>query len=90
MGEIEWLDPERSTELPAEYAHLGELVSKVLPELGELYATVQMRASDASWVGSRLAEILPIGLLDKQHCLEIEDPVQRLAWLNPLIRRSEE
>ena len=90
IGEIEWLDEEKSVGLPAEYGHLGELIRKVLPELGELYANMELRPADASWVGSRLAEILPIGLLDKQHCLEIEDPVQRLAWLNPLIKRSEE
>jgi Lon protease-like protein len=90
IGEIEWLETERAAELPAEYAHLGELVRKVLPELGDLYANMTMRPADASWVGSRLAEILPISLLDKQHCLEIDDPAQRLAWLNPLIKRSEE
>jgi Lon protease-like protein len=90
IGEIEWLEEEKPADLPPQYAHLGELIRKVLPELGELYASMELRPNDASWVGSRLAEILPIGLLDKQHCLEIEDPVQRLAWLNPLIKRSEE
>jgi Lon protease-like protein len=90
IGEIEWLERERPTDLPGEYLHLGELIRKVLPELGELYANMELRSADAAWVGCRLAEILPIGLLDKQHCLEIEDPLQRLAWLNPLIKRSEE
>jgi len=90
IGEIEWLEIGTPVSLPPEYRHLGELLCKVLPELGELYANMEMRPNDAAWVGSRLAEILPIGLLDKQHCLEIEDPVQRLAWLNPLIKRSGE
>jgi len=90
IGEVEWLQPEPAEALPTEYAHLGELISKVLPELGEVYADMLIRADDASWVGNRLAEILPISLLDKQHCLEIDDPVQRLAWLNPLIKRSGE
>jgi Lon protease-like protein len=90
IGEIEWLEREKTIDLPPEYRHLGELLRKVLPELGELYANMEMRCQDAGWVGSRLAEILPISLPDKQHCLEIEDPLQRLAWLNPLIKRSEE
>jgi uncharacterized protein len=90
VGAIEWLAKEPAVDLPGEFLHLGELIRKVLPELGELYATVEHRCGDASWVGCRLAEILPIGLLEKQHCLEIDDPVARLSWLNPLIRRNEE
>ena len=33
---------------------------------------------DASWVGNRLAELLPIELGDKQALLEVEDPLARL------------
>jgi Lon protease-like protein len=39
---------------------------------------------DAAWVGHRLAEILPIPLKDKQVCLELDDPIQRLDVLEPL------
>ena len=90
VGEIEFTAPERPTELPLEYEHLGLLLRKVLPELGDLYAPVSKHFSDASWVGWRLAEILPIALPEKQYCLELDDPVARLARLNPLIRRSED
>jgi Lon protease-like protein len=90
VGEIEFVPPERPTELPAEYDHLGQLLRKVLPELGDLYTDVPKHFSDASWVGWRLAEILPIALTEKQYCLELDDPVARLARLNPLIRRTED
>jgi uncharacterized protein len=90
VGDIKIADPEEPTDLPGEYLHLGELLRKVLPELGELYANVPKHFSDASWVGCRLAEILPIALSEKQYCLELDDPVARLARLNPLIRRAEE
>jgi Lon protease-like protein len=43
-----------------------------------------MRLDDAAWVGHRLAEILPIPLTDKQMCLELDDPIQRLDVLSPL------
>jgi Lon protease-like protein len=56
----------------------------VLPQLGEVYADIEMRLDDAAWVGHRLAEILPIPLADKQIYLEIDDPVQRLDALAPL------
>jgi len=89
VGEIELTAPEQPTELPFEYEHLGLLLRKVLLELGDLYASVPKHFSDASWVGLRLAEILPIALPEKQYCLEVDDPVARLARLNPLIRKSD-
>jgi Lon protease-like protein len=39
---------------------------------------------DAAWVGHRLAEILPIPLAQKQYCLEMDDPIERLDFLAPL------
>lgn len=90
MGTVAWLPAERAAALPPEYAHLGELLRKVLPELGEIYETVPKHFDDAAWVGARLAEVLPIHLAEKQYCLELEDPVQRLARLSPFIRRAEE
>jgi uncharacterized protein len=90
LAEVEFVDPEESVDLPFEYDHLGELLRKVLPELGELYANVPKYFSNASWVGCRLAEILPIALSEKQYCLELDDPIARLARLSPLIRKAEE
>jgi len=90
LGDIEFAVPEGRVELPGEFRHLGELLTKVLPELGELYADVPKHFTDASWVGCRLAEILPLSLSEKQYCLELDDPIARLARLNPLIRRSDE
>jgi len=90
VAEVEFIDPEEAVDLPFEYEHLGELLRKVLPELGELYAHVPKHFSNASWVGCRLAEILPIALSEKQYCLELDDPIARLARLSPLIRKAEE
>ena len=55
VWEIEFVPPERHTELPPEYEHLGQLLRKVLPELGDLYSDVPKHFTDASWVGWRLA-----------------------------------
>ena len=78
-----------SVQVPPEYQHLAELLRKVLPELGEMYESVPKHFDDAAWIGARLVEILPISLGDKQICLEMDDPLQRLARLSPLIRRDE-
>lgn len=88
VGEVEWLPPEAQVPLPASLAHLADLLRTVLPQLGELYANVPRQCDDAAWVGARLAELLPIGLPEKQACLELDDPLERLARLAPLIRRT--
>lgn len=96
MGEVEWLDPapsaaaETAVAVPPEHRHLADLLRRVLPELGAVYADIEPRFEDADWVGARLVEILPIGLGDKQACLEMDDPVERLGVLAPLIRRAED
>jgi uncharacterized protein len=56
--------------------------------LGEAYAGIEMRLGDAAWVGYRLAEILPIAAAEKQFCLELEDPIERLDALSPLALRE--
>jgi Lon protease-like protein len=86
IGEVEWLEAEPQLAVPPRHARLAELLETVLPQLGEVYAGIEMRLDDAAWVGHRLAEILPMDLADKQFCLEIEDPVRRLDVLAPLIQ----
>lgn len=90
MGEVEWLSEEQVITIPMSYMHLAQVTRAVLPELGELYQSVPKRFEDASWVGCRLAEVLPLSLNDKQALLEMKDPLVRLERLSPLIRRVEE
>jgi len=81
VGEVEWLGVEPSVPVPARHERLSKLLGTVLPQLGEVYVDFAMRLDDAAWVGHRLAEILPIPLADKQHYLEMDDPVERLDRL---------
>lgn len=94
MGEVEWIDAAGASPaavaVPPEHRHLAELLRRVLPELGEVYAGIEPRFEDAAWVGARLVEILPVGLADKQAFLEMDDPLERLTLLSPMIRRPEE
>lgn len=92
MGAIEWIDSvsTMSMAVPPEYRHLADLLRRVLPELGEIYAGLEPRYDDAEWVGARLIEILPLSMGDKQVCLELDDPLERLALVAPLIRRSDD
>jgi len=84
LAEVDALAPEPQIPVPARHARLPALLKNVLPQLGEVYAEMEMQLNDAAWVGHRLAEILPIPLPDKQSCLELDDPLQRLDVLSPL------
>jgi Lon protease-like protein len=87
LGAIELLPAEASRELPEEYRHLAGLLRKVLPQLGDPYAGMAGNFADASWVGGRLAEILPLSPADKLGLLGLDEPLERLARLNQLVRR---
>jgi uncharacterized protein len=84
LAEVELLAPEPTVAVPARHARLPQLLKNVLPQLGEVYTGIDMHLEDAAWVGHRLAEILPLPLPQKQACLELDDPVQRLDMLEPL------
>jgi Lon protease-like protein len=83
LAEIDMLKREPQTSVPQRHARLAELLQTVLPQLGEVYAGMTMRLDDAVWVGHRLAEILPIAAAEKQFCLELNDPIERLDVLSP-------
>ena len=86
LAEVDWLAPEPTVAVPARHTRLPQLLKSVLPQLGEVYTGIEMRLDDAAWVGHRLAEILPIPLADKQRCLELDDPIERLDVLGPLVK----
>ncbi len=84
VAAVEWLPEDPSLPLPAEFADLGPALEALLAEAGEPYATLEHHPGDAAWVAGRLTELLPLAPGHKQHCLEIDDPVERLRFLRPL------
>jgi Lon protease-like protein len=84
LAEVEYLPDDLPCALPAELVHLGELLSEVLPQLGERYAHVVAHYDEAGWVANRWAEVLPLTSAEKQQLLELADPLARLtqvaAW----------
>jgi Lon protease-like protein len=81
LGEVAWLAAEPQRPVPAEFARLVDIVRRAMSELDEHYELVEKRFDDASWVGSRLAELLPVDPSEKQVLLEIDDPIRRLEAL---------
>lgn len=86
VGDIVAWGEEPALRLPEQYLPMTELLQVILRDLGKLYGDVPRRFDDASWVGCRFAEILPMPLEQKQHCLQLTDAIARLEFLRPMLR----
>ncbi len=87
LGDIERMGAEVAAESP-ELAESADFVRKVVEALGSARFAEPYRYDDASWVGFRLAEILPLRTPVKQKLLELTDPVARLSILHRFLREQ--
>ena len=85
VGEISLLAAEQRETTPDLHRNLSELLRGFIDQLGEHYAHVVADFDDASWVGYRLAELLPIPMTRKQYFLELEDPLSRLEQIADIV-----
>ena len=79
------LEDEPASAVPPEHRRLAALLRGLLEELEARYRFVTPRFGDASFVGYRLSELLPMPLARKQQLLEIEDPLWRLRELAEVV-----
>jgi Lon protease-like protein len=84
LADVDWLPDEPQVELPGEFAELVPALDVALDQMGEPHSARERRPHDASWVSGRLAELLPVPAEHKQHCLELDDPLERLRYLRPM------
>lgn len=85
LGTIEMLVNEPREVLTEHFSGLTDLLKGLLEEAGAPYDTLPTDFDDASWVGYRLAELLPLPVSLKQSLLELEDARRRLERLEPHI-----
>jgi Lon protease-like protein len=85
IGTIEMLAKEPRENLTENFSGLTELLKGLLEEAGAPYDRMPTDFDDASWVGYRLAELLPLPVSIKQSLLELEDARRRLERLEPHI-----
>ncbi|MBA2690708.1 MAG: LON peptidase substrate-binding domain-containing protein [Burkholderiales bacterium] len=81
IAEVETIAAEEEAEVPVEFTGCAELVRKVIERVGEESFAPPYRYENASWVGYRLAELLPIKVAAKQKLMELTDPMARLEVL---------
>ncbi|HEX7370993.1 MAG TPA: LON peptidase substrate-binding domain-containing protein [Rhodanobacteraceae bacterium] len=88
IGEIRRWPDEPEVPVPVEFALLPAILERLAEQAGLSWRNgPRERYDDASWVGFRLAELLPLGDNERQHLLELTDPMERLAALRDAVPR---
>ena len=85
IGEVTTIAPEPTYPLPETYAPLAKLLDMIAARIGPRNFPAETHFDDASWVGYRLAELLPLPLKIKQSMLEINDALVRLGTLRQFL-----
>lgn len=87
-GEVRFWPDEPQVPVPPEHGLLATILERLIEKAGGPFAKAdRVCYDDASWVGFRLAENLPIAQPERQHLLQMTDPLQRLAALTHYMPR---
>ncbi len=79
---------EPAVTLPTRFEPLAKILELVAARVGPHQFPEARAFDDASWVGYRLAEVLPLPLSIKQGMLEINDSDMRLALLQKFLQQQ--
>ncbi len=88
MARIRWLPNEPDCALAPEHQALADIVRKLVEQYGDIRFAPPYAYDSASWVSSRLAEVMDMPPTIKQAMLEINDPTVRLRSLAQLMARG--
>ena len=91
VGEVELLDKDPLIPIPQEHQKatklLDEIISVIQSQdlLGDAPFKKPFKVEDCGWVSNRLAELLPISLIQKNHLLAQTNPRIRLDLISEII-----
>jgi Lon protease-like protein len=88
VADVAMIPDEPEVPLAEAYAPLASLLELIAQRIDAGNFPVPARYGDASWVGHRLAELLPLPLPLKQAMLEINDAGARLEALRQFLERQ--
>jgi len=80
-ADVELIPADPSHAIPAKFASCARLLEMVVLDKGKSVFAEPHAFQDATWVGYRLSEILPVPLAAKQKLLELTDSLSRLTIL---------
>ena len=84
-AEVELIGPDASAPVPAKFASCARLLEMIVLDKGKAVFAEPHAFQDATWVGYRLSEILPVPLNAKQKLLELTDSMSRLSILQSFL-----
>lgn len=87
VAEVELIENDRQRGLAPQHDKVVSLLKRLFDQLGYPFAKIEKHYDDAGWVSSRLTELLPIDLEQKQLLLQEMDPIQRLDRLCELVKQ---
>lgn len=88
VGQVRWIPEPTPVQLPEAYSVLSEVLFRFMEQVSQQYPEYTPdHLQDASWVGYRLSELLPLSSVEKQHLLELSDPLERLQNLLEILPR---
>jgi Lon protease-like protein len=91
MGEIALLENDPITPIPEEHQKSAKLLDEIISViqsqdlLGDAPFKKPFKVDDCGWVSNRLAELLPISLIQKNHLLAQTNPRIRLDLISEII-----
>ncbi|MEP7186593.1 MAG: LON peptidase substrate-binding domain-containing protein [Rhodanobacter sp.] len=87
-GDVEIWPGEQEQTVPVEFALLQSILERLVETMAPHWRDAPRTAyDDASWLGFRLAELLPLESSEQQRMLELTDPMQRLSELRDILPR---
>ena len=78
-GQVQFWPDEPGVAIPPEYALLATILERLLDKMKTPFERASL--DDASWVGFRLGEALPLEDRERQHLLQMTDPLARLGQI---------
>ena len=82
VADVQWRDADNDDELRPEHSLLAILLERLIEQAGPQYgASSPAQLDQASWVGWRLAELLPLTEAQRLTLLQQDDPHARLDLL---------
>ena len=86
-GTIEYLESEKEYMIPQKYLILSKFYRKIYPGIKNFIDFKEEKYADASWIGFRLTECLPLDLSTKVSLMSIDNAIDRLEMINTIIHK---
>lgn len=87
-AQVEVLPEAPECSVPEAFSVLSDVLGRFMEKVSDHYPDyVPEKLQDAAWLGYRLSELLPLAGIEKQHLLELSDPIERLQNLLEILPR---